>query len=68
MAHQLQIPDGEDYRGESQWAHCLLLVSAHRASKHLVILANIVDGVAKKWKAITADSVRAAQPPPPMVK
>ena len=68
MAHLLQIPDGEDYRGESQWAHCLVLVSAHRASKHLVILANIADGVAKKWKAVTADNMRSSQPLPPAVK
>jgi hypothetical protein len=68
MAHLLQVPDGEDYRGESQWAHCLMLVVAHRTSKHLVILANIADSVAKKWKAVTADSIRSSQSPPPVVK
>mgnify|MGYP000870072547 FL=1 len=68
MAYQLQIPEGQDYQGESQWAHCLVLVSAHRVGKHAVILANIADGVAKKWKATSADAARAAQVPPPGVK
>ncbi len=67
MAHTLRVPEGEDYNGESQWAHCTVLVSAHRIGKHAVILANIVDGVAKRWKAVTADNMRSSQPQPPKV-
>ena len=29
-----ECPDGPDYK-DKQWAHCLLLVNAHRTGKHL---------------------------------
>jgi len=39
MAFLPQVPEGKDFLGE-QWAHCMLLVNAHRTGKHLVIIAS----------------------------
>lgn len=50
MAFLPQAPSGDDYKGE-QWAHCHLLVNAHRSGKHLTILANVhsqANAVAKR--------------------
>lgn len=60
-------PEGVDYQGK-QWANCLLLTSAHRGSKHLVVLASIGSDLVKKARTEQADRLRAQQPPPPVVK
>lgn len=40
MAYLQKPPTGVDYIGE-QWARCAVLVSLHRGSKHLTILADV---------------------------
>jgi hypothetical protein len=60
-------PDGPDYQ-DQQWANCMLLVNAHRAGKHLVVLASVGSELTKQAKNAAADRVRAGFPPPPVVK
>ena len=60
-------PEGPDYEGK-QWANCHLLVNAHRAGKHLTILAQTTGELVKKTKTQMADQQRLSQPPPPGVK
>jgi hypothetical protein len=60
-------PPGPDYQ-DQQWANCLLLVSAHRGGKHLVVLAASASELVKKSKDEAADRARAQQPPPPPVR
>lgn len=67
MAHMLQVPEGDDYKGEQQWAHCSVLVSAHRLGKHAVIIASIAAGALKQWGTLSADRKRTMQPQPPKV-
>jgi len=55
MAFQTPVPDGRDYESQ-QWAHCMVLTSAHKMAKHLVVLAT------SKQNA-TADAARGARPP-----
>ncbi len=61
MAYLAQPPPGEQYKGE-QWAHCLLLVNAERAGRHLVILASSVGSLMKlnRQKAAEADRTKPA--------
>lgn len=68
MAYTLRVPEGEDYKGESQWAHCTVLVSMHRLGKHSVILASVADDGVRRWKSAMADRARSDQPKPPSVK
>jgi hypothetical protein len=60
-------PVGEDYR-DKQWGNCLLLVNAHRAGKHLVVLASIGADLLKRTKNAAADAARTNQPSPPVPK
>jgi hypothetical protein len=60
-------PDGPDYK-DKQWAHCALLVNAHRAGKHLVILASTSAELFRTNKVAAADKVRTTQPVPPSPK
>jgi hypothetical protein len=60
-------PNGPDYQGQ-QWAHCLMLVTAHRTGKHLVLLADAVGQQVKKSVTALADAARINQPPPPTVR
>ena len=57
MAYLPQVPEGPAYVGE-QWAHCLLLVNAERAGKHLVVLASIVTRGVSKYTQSQAEQVR----------
>ncbi len=59
-------PNHVDFQ-DKQWAQCLLLVNAHRAGKHLVVLASCVGEVASTNKKVVADQLRSAQntPSPP---
>jgi hypothetical protein len=57
MAYLPQVPEGPAYIGE-QWAHCMLLVNAERAGKHLVVLASVASTVASKYKQSMAERVR----------
>lgn len=41
MAYLPQPPAGTAYQGEN-WAHCLLLVNAERAGKHVIIIADLL--------------------------
>ncbi len=59
-------PEGQDYQ-DQQWAHCMLLVNAHRGGKHLVVLASLGTELSKKAKTEAADRARAQQPAPPKV-
>lgn len=65
MAFLIERPEGNDYRGQ-QWANCMLLVNAHRAGKHLTILASVTDAFVQKNRAHAADQARATQAPPPV--
>ena len=60
-------PDGPDYQ-DQQFANCMLLVNAHRAGKHLVVLAMVGGELVKKNKTEAADRARAQQTPPPEVR
>lgn len=59
-------PEGPDFQ-DKQWARCMLLVSAHRGGKHLVILAAQGAEALKSVKNRAADHARANQPAPPKV-
>jgi hypothetical protein len=65
MAYLSDPPEQADYRGQ-QWANCMLLVNAHRAGKHLTIVAQVVSEFTQKSKAHAADQARAGQVPPPV--
>lgn len=67
MAYQTFPPEGPDYQ-EQQWAHCQLLVNAHRVGKHLTILAASADAMLRRAKTEAADRVRQSQPTPPTPK
>lgn len=56
-------PQHKDFVGK-QWAHCLLLVNAHRTGKHLTILAQFSDTLL----SLKQDEARLKQPPPPPVR
>ncbi len=58
-------PDGSDYVAQ-QWANCMLLVNAHRAGKHMVVIASTLGEQNAKAKTAAADLVRTNQPPPPV--
>ncbi len=60
-------PEGVDFQ-DRQWANCLLLVNAHRAGKHLVVLAATAGELLKTTKTAAADRARGQQPPPPPVR
>ena len=60
-------PEGSDYR-DQQWARCLLLVNAHRAGKHLVVLADITNKLFNISRTKQADDARLNQPPAPTVR
>ena len=60
-------PEGPDFQ-DRQWANCMLLVSAHRGGKHLVVLASLGAELLKGSKNAAAERARANQPPPPAVK
>lgn len=65
MAYLLQAPSGQQYQGE-QWAHCLLLVNAERAGKHLVIVVDLVKQGVSLLKQ--AGAVKARSEPAPGVR
>jgi hypothetical protein len=56
-------PQTADYQ-DKQFAHCMLLVNAHRAGKHLVVLAQVVDQFYRRVTTDAADKQRAGQTPP----
>lgn len=62
MAYLPQVPEGKDFTGE-QWAHCMLLVNAHRAGKHLVILANVTSEIGKEQAKSNAAATRSQRAP-----
>jgi hypothetical protein len=73
MAFSSSPPEGRDYFNQ-QWAHCSLLVNAHRVGKHVSILAVMLGEVKKPadvllraLKKEAQDRVRTAQTPPPVV-
>jgi len=55
MAFLAQSPVGATYVGQ-QWAHCLLLVSAEKTSRHLTIIAG------ETSKAAAAEQRKAPAP------
>jgi hypothetical protein len=59
-----ELPPGEDYQ-DKQWPRCHLLVNAHRAGKHLVVLASVLNGMSTKMRNEAADRARTQQTPPP---
>jgi hypothetical protein len=63
----VQPPEGPDFKDQA-WAHCLLLIAAHRSGKHLTVLAAQGSELLKHLKISAADSARKNQPPPPAVK
>ena len=60
-------PDGPDFKDQA-WSRCLLLIAAHRAGKHLTVLAAQGSELLKHLKISAADIARKNQPPPPTVK
>jgi hypothetical protein len=68
MAFKREAPEGIDYRtpdGEPrQWAQCMLLVHAHKLSKHVVALAVKAEESVKLQKNAIADQMRASAAPP----
>lgn len=62
MAFLPQPPSEPDYQGEG-WAHCHVLVNAHRLGKHLVILAGAVSKVAGIQRQAAAEAVRTQKAP-----
>lgn len=67
MAFLPDAPPQEDYRGQP-WAHCLLLVNAHRGGKHLAVLASTAADISSRARKEAADRQRVSQPSPPTVK
>jgi hypothetical protein len=63
MAYASCPPDGPDYVGQ-QWARCLLLLNAHKVSKHVVIIANVLDAASKMLKVVKADMSRTSTKAP----
>jgi hypothetical protein len=59
-------PEGADYK-DKQWANCMLLVNAHRAGKHLIVLASVGAEMVRRAKTEAADHARTNQPAPPKV-
>lgn len=59
MAYLNPVPTGDDYVGQ-QWSRCLLLVNAHRAGKHLVIIASDLN------KVLRGNNSPRVPPPPPV--
>ena len=53
-------PEGPDYTAQ-QWANCALLVNAHRAGKHLVVIAATLGEQERKAKTAAADQARMNQ-------
>lgn len=49
-------PPGQDYK-DQQWANCKILTSLHQASKHVALIARVVDSE-------SADKKRLSQVPP----
>lgn len=68
MAFKREVPEGPDYRtpdGEPrQWSQCMLLVHAHKLSKHVVALAIKAEESVKLQKNAVADQMRAAAASP----
>ena len=65
MAYEAPPPvaDYHDADGTpKQWAHCTLLVNAHRTSKHICILASQGAETLQREKTLAADQKRASQP------
>lgn len=57
VAFLVTRPKGDDYEGQS-WAACSELVSAHRSSKSLNILASTAVKVAKEAQVALDDQIR----------
>lgn len=62
MAFLPQVPGGAMYVGE-QWAHCLLLVSHERSSRHLVVLADTLTKYAAFKRGQRAEAIRNDKAP-----
>ena len=58
----LNTPEGPEYERQV-WAHCILLSSLYKASKHIVILAKQGEVRLKADKDAAADAVRRANTP-----
>lgn len=67
MAFLPVMPEGADYQGQ-QWSKCLLLVNAHKAGKHLTVLAQHSDGLLKHLRVVKADAQRGGPSIPPGVR
>jgi hypothetical protein len=48
-------------------SHCMLLVSAERMSRHLTIIASLLNDGEKKRRIAEADSQRARSAPTPLI-
>ncbi len=62
MAYLPQAPGEPDYQGEN-WAHCHLLINAHRGGKHLVIIAGAASKIAGLQRQAAAEAVRTQKAP-----
>lgn len=62
MAYGTFVPNHPDYK-DAQWAHCQLLVQAHRVGKHVVSIASVLDRVLKAG----AVAEQRKTPPPKVV-
>jgi hypothetical protein len=60
----IRPPAGPDFQ-DQQFSNCMLLVNAHRAGKHLVVLASNTSALIKKAQDEAADRART-QPAPPV--
>lgn len=65
MAFQTDRPQGVEYNG--QWANCLVLTTAHKAAKHLIVLAQCGGTLVKQAqdqerKNQTAPSINIPRP------
>lgn len=62
MGYLPQVPDGPDYKAPDgypqQWAHCMVLVNAHKLGKHIVHLVAKSDESLKLAKSLAADQTR----------
>lgn len=56
VAYNTDPPKEQDYVGQP-WAHCHLLVNAHRAGKHLVILASLANRLVPRGTSAPAPPV-----------
>lgn len=64
MAFLHPPPQDKEYQNQ-QWARCSILVSEHRTSKHLVIIASELTKISRKLGVEPAPAPGANIPPPP---